>query len=75
VKILNEPTAAGVAYGLDKKGGENNILVFDLGGGTFGVSILTIDNGIFEVIAIDGDDHLGGEDFDQRVIEYFIGLL
>ena len=64
VRILNEPTAAAIAYGLDKKSGEQNILVFDLGGGTFDVSILTIDNGVFEVIATNGDTHLGGEDFD-----------
>lgn len=64
VRVLNEPTAAAIAYGLDKKGAEKNILVFDLGGGTFDVSILTIDNGVFEVIATSGDTHLGGEDFD-----------
>jgi len=64
VRVLNEPTAAAIAYGLDKKGGEKNILVFDLGGGTFDVSILTIDNGVFEVISTSGDTHLGGEDFD-----------
>ena len=75
VRILNEPTAAAIAYGLDKKGGEKNILVFDLGGGTFDVSILTIDNGVFEVVATHGDTHLGGEDFDQRVMEHFIKLL
>ncbi|GLI59668.1 hypothetical protein VaNZ11_001607 [Volvox africanus] len=75
VRIINEPTAAAIAYGLDKKGGEKNILVFDLGGGTFDVSILTIDNGVFEVIATNGDTHLGGEDFDQRVMEYFIKLI
>jgi len=64
VRILNEPTAAAIAYGLDKKSGEKNILVFDLGGGTFDVSILTIDNGVFEVVSTNGDTHLGGEDFD-----------
>eukprot|EP00249_Psilotum_nudum_P017242 c26230_g1_i1 orf=155-2158(+) len=74
-RIINEPTAAAIAYGLDKKGGEKNILVFDLGGGTFDVSILTIDNGVFEVLATNGDTHLGGEDFDQRVMEYFIKLI
>jgi len=72
VRILNEPTAAAIAYGLDKKGGEKHILVFDLGGGTFDVSVLTIDNGVFEVLATSGDTHLGGEDFDQRVLDYFI---
>ncbi|KAJ9680007.1 hypothetical protein PVL29_021784 [Vitis rotundifolia] len=74
-RIINEPTAAAIAYGLDKKGGEKNILVFDLGGGTFDVSILTIDNGVFEVLATNGDTHLGGEDFDQRIMEYFIKLV
>ncbi|EPB80736.1 putative chaperone protein DnaK [Ancylostoma ceylanicum] len=74
VRIINEPTAAAIAYGLDKKEGERNILVFDLGGGTFDVSMLTIDNGVFEVLATNGDTHLGGEDFDQRVMEYFIKL-
>ncbi|VDN56913.1 unnamed protein product [Dracunculus medinensis] len=74
VRIINEPTAAAIAYGLDKKEGEKNILVFDLGGGTFDVSVLTIDNGVFEVLATNGDTHLGGEDFDQRVMEYFIKL-
>ena len=64
LRILNEPTAAAIAYGLDKKKGEQNILVFDLGGGTFDVSVLAIDNGVFEVIATSGDTHLGGEDFD-----------
>ncbi|KAL8127630.1 luminal-binding protein 5-like [Apium graveolens] len=75
VRIINEPTAAAIAYGLDKKGSEKNILVFDLGGGTFDVSILTIDNGVFEVLATSGDTHLGGEDFDQRIMEYFIKLI
>lgn len=74
MRIINEPTAAAIAYGLDKKDGEKNILVFDLGGGTFDVSLLTIDNGVFEVVATNGDTHLGGEDFDQRVMEYFIKL-
>lgn len=74
-RIINEPTAAAIAYGLDKKGGEQNILVFDLGGGTFDVSILTIDQGVFEVVSTAGDTHLGGEDFDQRIMEYFIKLI
>jgi len=74
VRILNEPTAAAIAYGLDKKG-EQNILVFDLGGGTFDVSILTIDNGVFEVIGTHGDTHLGGEDFDQRTMDHFIKII
>lgn len=71
LRMINEPTAAAIAYGLDKKG-EQNILVFDLGGGTFDVSLLTIDNGVFEVIATNGDTHLGGEDFDQRVMDYLL---
>jgi len=74
MRIINEPTAAAIAYGLDKKEGEKNILVFDLGGGTFDVSLLTIDNGVFEVVATNGDTHLGGEDFDQRVMDHFVKL-
>jgi heat shock protein 5 len=74
-RVVNEPTAAAMAYGLDKVGPEKNILVFDLGGGTFDVSILTIDNGVFEVVSTSGDTHLGGEDFDQRVMQYFIKLI
>ena len=70
-RIINEPTAAAIAYGLDKKG-EQNIIVYDLGGGTFDVSLLTIDNGVFEVVATAGDTHLGGEDFDQNVMAHFI---
>ena len=66
VRIINEPTAAAIAYGLDKKSGEKNVLVFDLGGGTFDVSLLAIDHGVFEVLATHGDTHLGGEDFDNR---------
>ena len=74
VRVLNEPTAAAIAYGLDEKA-EKNILVFDLGGGTFDVSILTIDDGVFEVIGTHGDTHLGGEDFDQRVLDHFMKLI
>jgi endoplasmic reticulum chaperone BiP len=74
LRIINEPTAAAIAYGLDKKDSEKNVLVFDLGGGTFDVSILTIDNGVFEVVSTNGDTHLGGEDFDNRVMEHFIKL-
>lgn len=73
VRIINEPTAAALAYGLDKKE-ETSILVYDLGGGTFDVSILVIDNGVFEVYATAGNTHLGGEDFDQRVMDYFIKM-
>jgi heat shock 70kDa protein 1/2/6/8 len=73
LRIINEPTAAAIAYGLDKKGqGEKNILIFDLGGGTFDVSILTIEEGIFEVKSTAGDTHLGGEDFDNRMVNHFV---
>jgi heat shock protein 5 len=72
LRIINEPTAAAIAYGMDKKSGEKNVIVFDLGGGTFDVSLLTIDNGVFEVVATAGDTHLGGEDFDQRLTEHFV---
>jgi heat shock protein 5 len=74
-RIINEPTAAAIAYGMDKTGGESNVLVFDVGGGTFDVTLLTIDNGVFEVLATNGDTHLGGEDFDQRVMQYFIKMM
>lgn len=74
LRIINEPTAAAIAYGLDKKvGGERNVLIFDLGGGTFDVSILTIEDGIFEVKSTAGDTHLGGEDFDNRMVNHFVG--
>ena len=72
LRIINEPTAAAIAYGLDKKGEEKNVLIFDLGGGTFDVSLLTIEEGIFEVKATAGDTHLGGEDFDNRLVGYFL---
>ncbi len=73
IRIINEPTAAAIAYGLNENSsGEKNVLVFDLGGGTFDVSLLTIADGVFEVIATNGDTHLGGEDFDQRLMEHFI---
>ena len=73
LRIINEPTAAAIAYGLDKKvGGERNVLIFDLGGGTFDVSILTIEDGIFEVKSTAGDTHLGGEDFDNRMVNFFV---
>ena len=76
MRIINEPTAAAIAYGLDKKaesgGAERNVLIFDLGGGTFDVSLLTIEEGIFEVKATAGDTHLGGEDFDQRLMNHFV---
>jgi len=75
LRIINEPTAAAIAYGLDKKKGgkaESNVLIFDLGGGTFDVSVLSIDDGIFEVKATAGDTHLGGEDFDNRMVDHFV---
>ncbi|KAK2796906.1 ATPase with role in protein import into the ER [Onygenales sp. PD_10] len=74
LRVVNEPTAAAIAYGLDKTGDERQIIVYDLGGGTFDVSLLSIDNGAFEVLATAGDTHLGGEDFDQRVINHFVKL-
>ena len=71
LRIINEPTAAAIAYGLDKKGtGERNVLIYDMGGGSFDVSLLTIEDGIFEVKATAGDTHLGGEDFDNRVVDF-----
>ena len=73
LRIINEPTAAAIAYGLDKKqSGEKNVLIFDLGGGTFDVSLLTLDDGVFEVKATAGDTHLGGEDFDNKMVEYCV---
>merc|ERR1711977_416346 len=75
MRIINEPTAAAIAYGLDRKDqskGERNVLIFDLGGGTFDVSLLTIEEGIFEVKSTAGDTHLGGEDFDNRLVDYFV---
>ncbi|XP_041068731.1 heat shock 70 kDa protein [Carcharodon carcharias] len=73
LRAINEPTAAAIAYGLDKKGrGDHNVLIFDLGGGTFDVSVLSIDDGIFEVKSTAGDTHLGGEDFDNRMVNHFI---
>jgi len=72
LRIINEPTAADIAYGLDTKGDEKNVLIFDLGGGTFDVFLLTIEEGIFEVEAAAGDTHLGGEDFDNRMVDYFL---
>jgi L1 cell adhesion molecule like protein len=75
LRIINEPTAAAIAYGLDKRAGrsgEQRVLIFDLGGGTFDVSILSIDDGVFEVKATGGDTHLGGEDFDNRLVDHFV---
>merc|ERR1712050_628608 len=73
LRIINEPTAAAIAYGLDKQSSsERNVLIFDLGGGTFDVSLLTIEEGIFEVKATAGDTHLGGEDFDNRTVNHFV---
>src|SRR3569623_475420 len=74
LRIINEPTAAAIAYGLDNaskmKGKDRNVLIFDLGGGTFDVSLLTIEDGVFEVKATAGDTHLGGEDFDERMMQH-----
>merc|ERR1711959_721206 len=73
LRVINEPTAAALAYGLDKKeADEQNILVFDLGGGTFDVTVLTIEKGVFEVASTNGDTHLGGEDFDQRIMAHLM---
>jgi heat shock protein 5 len=76
-RIINEPTAAALAYGLaeDTEVEDQNILVFDLGGGTFDVTLLNLDGGVFDVLSSEGDTHLGGEDFDQRIMQYFIGLM
>ncbi|BFZ20145.1 hypothetical protein BsWGS_23184 [Bradybaena similaris] len=74
VRILNEPTAAAIAFGFDKREGQFHILVFDLGGGTFDVSLVEINNGVFRVKATNGDTHLGGEDFDRRVVDYYVTL-
>ena len=72
LRIINEPTAAALAYGLDKEGEDQTILVFDLGGGTFDVSVLEIGDGVFEVKSTHGDVHLGGDDWDQRVIDWLV---
>src|SRR5918999_542047 len=72
LRIINEPTAAALAYGLDKEGTDQTILVFDLGGGTFDVSVLEIGDGVFEVKSTHGDVHLGGDDWDQRVIDWLV---
>ena len=77
LRIINEPTAAALAYGIDEKSkseGEKHVIVYDLGGGTFDVSLLSIDDGVFEVLATSGDTHLGGEDFDQRVIKHLVSV-
>ncbi len=70
MRIINEPTAAALAYGIDKVGKDEKILVFDLGGGTFDVSVLEISDGVFEVLSTSGDNHLGGDDWDQRVVNW-----
>ncbi|MCI44186.1 heat-shock protein, partial [Trifolium medium] len=77
MRIINEPTAAAIAYGLDKKNwreGEKNVLVFDLGGGTFDVSLVTVDEGMFKVKATLGDTHLGGVDFDNNLVNRLVEL-
>ena len=72
LRIINEPTAAALAYGLDKEGADQTVLVFDLGGGTFDVSVLEIGDGVFEVKSTSGNTHLGGDDWDQRVIDWLV---
>jgi molecular chaperone DnaK len=72
VRIINEPTAAALAYGLDKEGSDQTILVFDLGGGTFDVSILELGEGVFEVKATNGDNHLGGDNFDKAIVDWMV---
>ena len=77
LRIINEPTAAAIAYGLDKMAGRvgrRNVLIFDVGGGTANVSLLTIEEGVFEVKAVSGDTHLGGEDFDDRMVKHFVEI-
>ncbi|NLV89298.1 MAG: molecular chaperone DnaK [Tissierellia bacterium] len=69
-RIINEPTAAALAYGIDKEEGQKKIMVFDLGGGTFDVSILEIGDGVYEVLATRGNNHLGGDDFDEKIVDY-----
>lgn len=71
-RIVNEPTAAALAYGLDKTDRDEKILVFDLGGGTFDVSILELGDGVFDVLSTAGDNHLGGDDFDNKIIDYMV---
>jgi len=71
-RIINEPTAAALAYGIDKESGDHKILVYDLGGGTFDVSILELGEGVFEVLSTSGDTHLGGDDFDQRIVNHIV---
>ena len=70
MRIINEPTAAALAYGIDKENNEQKIMIFDLGGGTFDVSLLEISDGVFEVLATSGNNHLGGDDFDARVVDW-----
>ena len=70
MRIINEPTAAALAYGLDKKGKDQKIAVYDLGGGTFDISVLELGDGVFEVLSTNGDTHLGGDDFDQVIIDW-----
>ncbi len=72
LRIINEPTAASLAYGLDKQGKDETIAVYDLGGGTFDISILSVGEGVFEVKATNGDTFLGGDDFDQRIIDWIV---
>ena len=72
LRIINEPTAAALAFGMDKESQDQKIMIYDLGGGTFDVSILDIGDGVFEVLATNGNTHLGGDDFDNKIIEYLV---
>ena len=72
LRIINEPTAAALAYGLDKEGADQTILVFDLGGGTFDVSVLELGDGVFEVKSTNGDNHLGGDNFDKAIVDWMV---
>jgi heat shock protein 5 len=72
LRVINEPTAAACAYSLDKEAGEQHVLVYDLGGSTLDVSLLLLDDGVFEVLATAGDSHLGGTSFDDRMVDFFM---
>ena len=72
LRIINEPTAAALSYGLDKEGKTQKVIIYDLGGGTFDVSIMEIGDGVFEVLATNGDTHLGGDDFDKKIMDYLV---
>jgi len=74
-RIINEPTAAALAYGLDKKSQDMKIVVFDCGGGTHDVSVLELGDGVFEVLSTAGDTHLGGDDFDDKIVKWLLAEL